>query len=62
MNVFELTMLILGLVIVGLIAKWVIGTFLPTPARPITLLIFGVLLLLVLAGVLFPWLRTVRIG
>lgn len=54
MTIIGLLILVLGIVVVGTLAYWIITKFLPPPAHMIALAIVGVLLLLVLLYTFFP--------
>lgn len=61
MTVLGLLVLVLGVIVVGSLAYWVITKFLPPPAHMLALAIVGVLLLLVLLAAFFPGVSGVRI-
>lgn len=54
MTVIGLLLLVLGVVVIGTLAYWVVTKFLPAPSHMIALAIVGVLLLLVLLYAFFP--------
>ena len=54
MTVIGLLLMVLGVVVIGSLAYWVITKFLPPPAQMVALAIVGVLLLLVLLYAFFP--------
>ena len=54
MTVITLLLLILGILVVGSLAYWIIMKFFPEPMRMLALGVIGVLLLLVLLSQFFP--------
>jgi hypothetical protein len=54
MTIGSLLLLVLGVVVVGLLAYWVITKFFPEPMRMVALAIVGVLLLVVVLASFFP--------
>ena len=61
MTVLGLLLLVLGIVIVGSLAYWVITKFLPPAAHMIALAIVGAILLLVLLAAFFPNVSGIRV-
>jgi hypothetical protein len=61
MTVVSLILLVVGIVVVGWLAHWIITSFLPEPVRMPALAIVGVLLLLVLVYFFFPSIGSQRI-
>lgn len=54
MTVIGMLMLVLGIIVVGSLAYWIITKFLPPNVHMISLAVVGVLLLLVLIYAVFP--------
>ena len=54
MTVIGLIFLVVGIIVVGCLAYWIITKFLPPQAHMVSLAIVGVLLLLVLLYAFFP--------
>lgn len=61
MTVIGLLLLVLGIVIVGSLAYWLITKFLPPASHMIALAIVGTVLLLVLLAAFFPNVSGLRI-
>lgn len=54
MTIFGMLLIVLGIVVVGSLAYWIITKFIPPPAQMLALAIVGVLLLIVLLGAFWP--------
>ncbi len=54
MTLISLLLLILGILVVGSLAYWIITKFFPEPMRMLALGIVGILLLLVVLAQFFP--------
>jgi hypothetical protein len=61
MTIGTLLLVVLGIIVVGLVAYWIITQFLPAETRKIALAIVGVLLLLVLLALFVPDMLGTRI-
>lgn len=54
MTLITLLLLILGILVVGSLAYWIITKFFPEPMRMLALAVVGIILLLVLLSQFFP--------
>jgi len=54
MTVIGLLLLVVGIVVVGSLAYWIITKFIPEPARMTALAIVGVILLVVVLAAFWP--------
>jgi hypothetical protein len=61
MTIGTLLLVVLGIIVVGLLAYWIITKFLPAESQKIALAIVGVLLLLVLLALFVPDMLGTRI-
>lgn len=61
MTIGTLLLVVLGIIVVGLLAYWIITKFLPAETHKIALAIVGVLLLLVLIALFVPNIAGTRI-